>query len=155
MHNCFFVVKSNGWKYNGPDSLKSQRLGIIQGYGYPSIQSYIEKNVGSNVVQAIAGENALLRNIKKLMSGRITTVLEDEAVFKYAVSQIHMADRFIIAGDDETEPEANNVYIAFTPEENNPRSAEYAKALSDGMTRLRANGKLAEILSKYGLNDWR
>ena len=41
------------------------------------------------------------------------------------------------------------LYIAFSP--NNPKSGEYAKALSEGMTRLRKSGKTEAIMQQYGL----
>ena len=62
--------------------------------------------------------------------GRITTVLEDEAVFKYVTSQIGNLNDFIIAGDDGTSLKANDLFIAFTPVENNPKTKGYAEIIS-------------------------
>jgi ABC-type amino acid transport substrate-binding protein len=34
------------------------------------------------------------------------------------------------------------------------RSPEYAAALDRGVEVMRKNGRLAEILKKYGIDDW-
>ncbi len=152
MNNCFFIMKNNPWRYKGPDSLKGQMLGLVQGYGYPAIQSFIDKN--SDAVDAIGGDNVLARNIQKLLAGRISVILEDKAVFQYTTSGMGLADKFISAGCDGTSDEKNNLYIAFTPQKNNPKSETYAKILSEGMNTIRENKMIDNILQKYGLTDW-
>lgn len=153
VHDKFFVVKDSTWNYSGTQSLTDQKLGIVQGYGYPLIQSYINAHEGTDGVQAMAGDNAVARNIQKLIAGRLTVVLEDEAVFKYTVRQMGLEKKFRVAGDGSSG--VNNLYIAFTPAEKNYKSLGYAAALSAGMIKIRNNGKLAAILKKYGVADWR
>jgi polar amino acid transport system substrate-binding protein len=50
------------------------------------------------------------------------------------------------------EGDPNPLYIAFSPSD--PRSPAYAALLSEGVVRLRASGRLAAILARYGLADW-
>jgi polar amino acid transport system substrate-binding protein len=157
MNNCFFTLKDSSWSFDGTDSLKKVKLGIIQGYNYGSeIQSYVDKNINNQwMIQNIAGEKALERNIKKLIKKRVTAVLEDKSVFRYTANQLGVFDQLRFAGNDGTAPESNNLYIAFTPLTVNQKSKNYAEILLRGMEQLRSTGKLRNILAKYGLSDWR
>ncbi len=157
MSNVFFTLKESKWKYSGTESLKKVKLGIIQGYNYgPEIQSYIDNTINNQLmVQDIAGENALERNIKKLVKQRITAVLEDRSVFLYTARQLGVLDQLRFAGNDNTTSESNNLYIAFTPANVSNKSRIYAGILSEGMEQLRSTGELSEILAKYRLLDWR
>jgi len=47
---------------------------------------------------------------------------------------------------------AEEVYIAFSPAISS--SKKYAAILDEGIKRLRKEGRLAEILGKYNLEDW-
>lgn len=157
MSNCFFTLKDSSWNFDGANSLKKVKLGIIQGYHYgPEIQSYVDKNINNQgMIQNIAGENALERNIKKLIKKRVTTVLEDKSVFRYTANQLGVFDQLRFAGNDGTSPTFNDLYIAFTPSAVNNHSKGYAKILANGMEQLRSKGNLSIILAKYGLKDWR
>ena len=44
------------------------------------------------------------------------------------------------------------VYVAFTP---NPNGKRHAALFDAGMKKLRQNGKLTQILARYGQTDWR
>jgi polar amino acid transport system substrate-binding protein len=157
MNNCFFTLNDSNWKYEGLESLKTVKLGIIQGYHYgPEIQFYIDNTISNQVmIQDIAGENALERNIKKLNKYRITAVLADRSVFLFTANHLGILDKLRFAGNDGTSPEFNNLYIAFTPNSVSNKSNHYAALLSAGMNQLRSSGELSKILKKYQLLDWR
>lgn len=148
--HVFFVKRGRGWRYKGLESLDQIILGAILNYSYGQLyDSYIVHHKGNpNRIQLTSGEHGLSQNINKLMLGRIDAVVEDRAVFRYTSLEMGVIDNFVEVGTVYYE----DVHIAFSPKNDNAK--EYAKLLSDGIKRLRASGKLASILSKYGLEDW-
>lgn len=151
---AFYVTKGNSWRYTGVGSLKKVKLGLIQDYDYGAeVNRYIENNKDESLVQFATGDDALERNINKAKLGRIDVILEDEFVFLLKALEMGKADFFVNAGYDTGPVEENMVYVAFSP--SNPKSKEYAKILSDGMAEIRETGTLKNILSKYGLKDWK
>ncbi|MBF0450381.1 MAG: transporter substrate-binding domain-containing protein [Candidatus Magnetomorum sp.] len=151
--NRFWVKKGDPWRYKGIDSLKDRWLGIIQDYDYgKKLSPYIDEKKGSLAVQVRAGDDALDILINKLEHGRINVLNEDKNVFMYKVKEMGKSKLFDDAGDDMTSIESSYVNIAFSPFF--AASKSYAKILSDGVIRYRKNGKLNEILLRYGLTDW-
>ena len=146
----FYTHSSSDWQYSGHSSLSNLTLGVIQDYSYGEFYyKYIEPNISnSSKVQVIRGLHGLERNIKKLAAGRIDALIEDKAVINH--QEIHTKLKLSIreAGIADIE----DLYIAFSP--NHPKSLHYAKLLTDGMTSIRNNGVLEQILSKYKLSDW-
>jgi polar amino acid transport system substrate-binding protein len=152
--NTFFVNKGSSWTYTGIESLKSVKLGLILDYDYSEeISEYVKNQADSKLVQFIGGNAPLSQNIKKLKAGRIDVTLEASTVFNFTANEMGESGSFKVGGVLEDTPESSLIYMAFSPA--NPNSAKYAKILSDGMTELRTSGRLAEILKKYGLKDWK
>ena len=148
--HTFYVKKGNTWRYSGFDSLEKVRLGAIINYSYGSLYNdYIKPNKKSTRVQLIGGKNALARNIKKLLNGRIDVLIEDKKVFQYHLYKTNTPDQFTDAGTAYIE----KVYIAFSPKLE--KSKLYAEILSKAMRELRETGELEKILKKYGIKDWR
>ncbi len=81
---------------------------------------------------------------------RIDAIVEADPVFWYTAKLLNKSDQFKVAGR-ASEPMKS--FIAFSPalEE----SKAYAEILTRGIEKLRKNGELSRILSKYGLTDWR
>lgn len=147
--HTFYIKKGRSWKYEGLDSLKTIDLGVIIHYSYGNLyEDYIVPNKGSKSIQVIGGENALGRNIKKLLNSRIDALIEDKTVFQYHLLKTNTPDNFSDAGVACKE----KVYIAFSPKFKN--SKVYARILSNAMQELRTTGKLLDILKKYGVKDW-
>ncbi len=152
--NTFFVSNNSSWTYSGIESLKSVKLGLILDYDYSEeISNYISSNPDSKNIQFLGGNAPLSQNIKKLKAGRIDVVLEAGSVFNYTAKEMGEGGSFKVGGVLDDTPESSLIYMAFSPA--NPNSAKYAKILSDGMAEMRASGRLAEILKKYGLTDWK
>lgn len=89
-------------------------------------------------------------NQHKLLAGRIDVLVDSEATVRFTASQLHVLDAIALAGTDDV---ISPCYIAFSPA--NPKPHEYARIMSSGILRLRANGRLAEILAGYGLKGWK
>ena len=68
-------------------------------------------------------------------------------------SDIERVSLGVIAGYDYRQWLLDYIYIAFSPKRAD--SQRYARMLSEGVVQLRRTGRLAVILSKYGLKDWK
>jgi polar amino acid transport system substrate-binding protein len=121
-------------------------LGITKDYTYGDpFDGYVKANPAK--LQVASGDGTLEKNAKMLELGRIGAFIDDTNVVGLAVQEGRIAN-FRQAGCLE----ATETYIAFSPA--NPKAKEYAKALADGVATLRQNGKLKEIIGKYGVSDW-
>jgi polar amino acid transport system substrate-binding protein len=154
----FFVKKGTTWRFTDVGSLESIRIGVQDDYEYGGkIDEYIEKNRETIHVQVVKSDDPVALNIKKLIKGNIDACPEDKLVFLYKAKSMGVLDQVEEAGiipvDDREDFEATRIYLAFSPV--NPKSAEYAKILSDGIREMRASGELQKILDKYGLKDWK
>lgn len=149
--NGFFVKKGSSWTYGGIDSIKQIRLGIIDGYGYYSeLDSYIEEDKKGAKLFSATGDDALPKLIKMLKAGRLDVVIENINVMTHELNAEKLSGEIVQAGDPN---QAAPLYMAFSPAKES--SKEYAKVLDDGIVELRNSGKLQEILTKYGLKDWK
>lgn len=149
--NTFVVKKGSAWKYAGPASLEKIKLGGIQGYSYSGeVGDYVTANVKNAArVDMVGGDNALEMNLKKLVAGRIDATVDAKPVLAYKLMKLNMADKVEFAGSVD----ASSIYIAFSPA--NPKSKEYAAILDKGIAEMRASGRLKQILTSYGVTDWK
>lgn len=147
--NQFYTQPNNvAWTYQGADSLINQRVGVIKGYSYGrEIDDFIAQHPEN--IHYAHGNSPLRMNIKMLLAGRLDAIIEDRNVLAYVANNMKLSKQFREAGQ-AGEPEA--LYMGFSPR--NQHSQDYAQLFDQGMQRLRANGELNEILSKYGLSDW-
>ncbi len=149
-NSTFFSHKDSNWHYNGIDSLKQAKMiGIIKGYDYvdPTVMDYINQNPAN--VLAITGEKPLERLLEMLINGRLTAVIEDKIVLKYKAKQMGKTDQIKVSGNTIV---VIDVYSSFSPK--NPKSAEYAKILSEETLKMREDGRLNTLLERYGIQDW-
>ena len=149
---CFFVAKDSAWRFTGFDSLKTQTLGIILGYGFGDqrLADYVEANrADPSRIRVIGGDAAVETNIDLLVKGRVTAIVDNGDVIRYDIQHSGLGAKIAEAGclDSRT-----RLYIGFSPA--NANSATYAAALDVGVKRLRATGALKRILARYGLKDW-
>lgn len=149
--HSFFVLKDNPWRFQGIDSLKTVRLGVIRDYSYGTLNEdyilYHKKD--RSLIQTATGSRPLELNIEKLKDHRIDVLVEDENVFRYTTEKMKMGGLFVHAGTASSE----DLYIAFSP--SCAKAKEYAEILSLGVKEMRRSGELTQILSMYGLEDWR
>lgn len=143
----FYILKGVNWRFQGIESLKRKRLGVIDGYGYGKVVSdYITSNRKTfGAIHEATGNNALRENIEKLQRNQIDVIVETRPVMEYNLSRLHLADKIVWAGSVKQAP----VYLAFSPAR--PQSVGFAKLYDDGMKRLRATGQLSGFYSPYGL----
>ncbi len=151
--NAFFGFSDNPWRYSGIASLEGVRVGVLEGYSYgDELDAYIEqhKDDASRIVVVPVVGRAIVKLIANLVSRRIDVFLEDSNVAAYGIAQSKMEEGRIVALGEASE--AEEVHIACTPAD--PRGRRYADMFDAGLTQLRASGELAQILAKYGLQDW-
>ncbi len=148
--NRFFVKKGNTWRYQDMASLEKISVGAIIGYSYTDfMDAYIDKYKDDIArVQLISGDKALDINIKKLLLGRVGTVIENVDVMALHLKQINKVDEVEPAG--EILRDHHELYVAFSPK--NPNAQRYATILSDETKAMHASGELKQIMSKYGLD---
>lgn len=144
-NNDFFVKKGSTWKFNGIESLKTISLGTIRDYSYgEEIDQYIAENQKDTTkIQMRAGDEALSKNIRKLIAGRIDVTIEDAAVMNYQLKQSGLSSQVVQAGTFG----GDDVHVAFSPA--NPKAAQYAEAVSVGLKELEKSGELEKIMAKY------
>lgn len=146
----FYVKPTDSWRYQNQDSLKGRHIGLIGGYAYDEdFTKYVEGHKGEIDIQTVNADNALEQNVKKLLAGRIDTLVESPPVLTAKLAEMKLDGKLIEAGA-MTEPKP--MYIACSPAK--PSSKTYVKLLDEGITKLRASGELAKILARYGLKDW-
>jgi polar amino acid transport system substrate-binding protein len=151
--NVFFVKKGTAWKYNGIESLKKIKLGVVQDYSYSEqINKYIAENKGKASIYVAKGTTPIQENIDKLMKGEINAFIEDPSVYGNYCGTKNLIDVVGAVQTAGSEGPAEKNYIAFSPA--NPKSKEYASILSKGLEKMRATGELKQILGKYYMKDW-
>ena len=147
----FAFKKGLGFHYNGPSSLDPYRIAVIADYNYDSgeIDAYIKNHATSEGrIQFNTGDDAAIANIRKLVAGRVDVAVDSVAVMSYIVNQLGLSDSIDIV--DLGRP--NDIFIAFSPKDN--RSEDLAALLVKGGEDFYKSGKLAAILSRYGVSDW-
>ena len=145
---CFYTAQSSSWKYENIDSLTGMKLGVIGGYHYSKqLDTYIEKNLNTEKVQATHSKNPLKSNVLMLKNQRISALIEDPAVMQYYIWQNKEAG----LREAGCVSEKVKLYIPFSPE--NSKSEIYAKILSDGIRELIKTGEMKRIYESYGV-EW-
>lgn len=153
--DAFYTNTKSSWKFSEINSLKEGSLGIIEGYSYgKQIDDYVRENRSDyDLIQTIAGDNALETNINRLISGELSIVIDDMNVFNYNLNKMGLKDEVRFAGVViENDSKSNYLYIAFSPD--NENSKKYADILTKGMKKIISNGEIKNILRKYNFVDW-
>ncbi|KUP94282.1 substrate-binding periplasmic protein [Tritonibacter horizontis] len=129
---------------------EGRTVGAIRGYEYGgAITEYIEAHEGdTSVVQLVGGDAPLESNLKKLAAGRVDMVPDDAAVLRYTIANLGLSDEFVLISVDEPSP----LYAAFSP--NVDMSGDLAAHVEAAVADMRADGRLASIMERYGLSDW-
>lgn len=149
---AFYVLGDDPWTFHDEDSLANRSIAVIESYDYREwLDKYILENRDNpEKVQIISGEQPLAQNLQKLLSHRIDIVVGNDASIRFTAKKMKILDKIKSGGFDQNYA---NLYIGFSPAD--PKSPEYAKILSTGISSMRETGRLDEILSGYGLNDWK
>jgi polar amino acid transport system substrate-binding protein len=145
---CFFVNAGDPLKYTGvADLAKLQSVGTIQDYVYPDEFMNWQKSNGAKV-KAVAGDNALDLNIKKLAGKRIQAFIENETVVNYLRKSVPELKDVVVAGCMAS----TDLFVGFSAK--NPKSADIVKAINAKTADMKKSGELKKLLDNYGAKSW-
>jgi polar amino acid transport system substrate-binding protein len=147
---CFYTRPDDPFIYNPGVSLRKRRLGLTFGYLYgDAIDSYVAAHRDdSSLIQLATGRKPLLQNLEKLKARRVDTIVENFLVMEFSGSKYQMSG-LRRAGCDNPSP----LHIAFSPLR--PDAGRLADLMNQGVRSLRASGRMRDILSSYGVKDWK
>lgn len=144
----FYVTADSTLRFNGLESLKAARIGIIHDYGYANaLQTFLaahRKTPGA--VQEVGGDDALEQNIRKLLAHRIDVAVESRAVMDYTLKRKGLKDKIKRIGGIPQ----GYVYLAFSPAI--PQSKARARAYDASIERMKAEGAFTPLYDAYGLS---
>ncbi len=145
----YAVRKGDNFRFTGEQSLNGRVLGVIRNYSFGgAVGAYLAAHGSDSTrVEFVSGDGALAKNLAKLLTGRVDVVLDDDNVLHNAVADLGLEDRVSLQQGSEVTP----VFIAFSPVK--PRSRAFARMLDSGIARLRASGRLADIMAEYHVPD--
>jgi polar amino acid transport system substrate-binding protein len=145
-----YAVRTNDpFQFLDAHSLDGKVLGTVRNYNFSGlIGEYIAAHRNdSRRIEFVSGDDALAQNLAKLAAGRLDVVVDDDNVLRNGIALRGLQDRLKVVRGLNADP----VFIAFSP------ATADAKALADtldaGILRLRASGRLAEILDAYHVRE--
>lgn len=141
------VRKGEGFVFEGPASLEGRVLGAILGYEFGgAIGAYLAMHGRDpRRVQWVSGVDGALQNLRKLLAGRIDGAYDDRWVIDHYARRLGQRDRIELVDLGMRQ----ELGIGFSPVRGESR--DLARAFADGLRRLRANGELDRLLTRYGL----
>jgi polar amino acid transport system substrate-binding protein len=147
---AFLTKTGDDFMYVDTSSLAGRRMGVILGYSYDAdVDAYIKMHKDdTSRIDFATGDDALERNITKLIAGRIDLIVDDASVLEYKINALKISDKVEVHRVPATVP----VHIGFSPA--NAKSKDYAELFDKGMKELRDSGDYGAIMKKYGLSDW-
>lgn len=101
--------------------------------------------VRSGEIQLLSGNDALARNLRKLLAGRIDVMVEEHSALLYQLQQLGLQDQVVLL----PHAQSSSLHIGFSPR--HPRSALYVRQMEQGLAELRRSGRYRAILARYGL----
>lgn len=145
---CVFVPKGSGLRYQKATDLRRfERVGIVEGYGYPD--EFIRwKDANPTKVRPLAGNNTLEMQAKKLASGRIDAFIENSNVVRFAersVAELGLAMNAGCMSDD-------TLYFGYSAK--HPRARDIKAQVDREVATMRRNGELQRLLAKYQVAPW-
>jgi polar amino acid transport system substrate-binding protein len=143
------VLAGNPWTYTGVASLDAVKVGFPRGYAFAEeLDKYLAANAKKNVME-VGGDEPLVQARALMERKRIDAFIEGQLVFFWGLSAEQKA-LYRVAGQAVA---VKDIHVGFAPKGAN--SKRWADLLSKGIADLRAKGTLKEILTKYGISDWK
>lgn len=151
---CFYTHIKNDWRFDSIESLPAVTVSIIDSYGYDNgeFDHYVAQNKakGSAAIDIRVGETAGIANVHMLIAERIKVLVEHELVMAYLMDQVsgNAWNHVRSAGCLKNSLPLN---IGFGVK--NPSSSKWVEIVNQGITQLKASGRLDEIKTRYGLDS--
>lgn len=141
--NCFFTKNTSSWSFKSESDLKEKHIGVIKGYSYSEIDKFLE-SLPPKWLDRATGQEPLLKNLKKLLVGRLDVVLEEGRVMNNLAKREGKEKEIRNAGCLK---EVNKTFVALSPKL--PHAKEVAKIISEGTLKAQKNGTIKRIEAKY------
>jgi len=147
----FYTLPESRWTYRGLDSLREVRLGVSQGYSYtPELDRYIQQQAQSERVLFSKGERSLEHLFTALNEGQIDVFIQNLQTHEaFSKSRSPGHDPLRTAG---VPPGDHPLFVAFNPAE--AKRDDLATRFDRRIRKLRRDGALKMLLTRYGLIDW-
>lgn len=148
---CFYTRGVSTWRYQGLASLAQQQLGVIADYGYddgPMDAYLVREQRNHKLVEFNHGEDAGMKNIRKLLYGRYDVVLEHETVMHRLLMQLGEKNFVRQSGCLEHYLPLVVGFSARLPE-----ARELVRKLDAGVLQMKATGEYARLLQRYEISD--
>ena len=124
---------------------------MIQNYNYDNgdLFAYIRKNrANRQLIDEARGDFGGISNIRKLAAGRVTVIVEDEAVMPILLAGADAPSQIRLAGClAYYEP------LTLGLNRDDPRSIRFTETLNAAIEKLEATGSLAELRRRYKLSN--
>ena len=150
--DCVYVHANNPLKYNNrADDLNSLKsVGTVTDFQYyEQFGEWLQRPENKSKNIPARGETASQTNLIHLASGRLDGVFETSAVMDYLIMQQKAESKVRVAGCQKQQ----SVFNLFSPARSD--AAQLAAELDEGISVLEKNGRIAKILSRYGVHDWK
>lgn len=127
--------------------LTGLRLGATRDYDYTTevLEHIAARSPEPGEIQLLSGNDALARNLRKLLAGRIDVMVEGHSALLYQLQQLGLQDQVVLL----PHAQSSSLHIGFSPR--HPRSALYVRQMEQGLAELRRSGRYRAILARYGL----
>lgn len=152
---CFFAARGSSWHFQQMADLHEQRLGVIQDYGSYDAGGVLDRYIASSPpaqgkVLRATGAQALQKNFRMLLAGRLDVVVENCTVGTYRLQKLGLMEKIQLAG--RLDSFNGTVNIGLNP--NAPDAQKWLTLINQGLNERRRNGELERLLQTYGLHDW-
>lgn len=148
---AYFVHKDSKWMYKGPESLKDQVIGIVQGYTYPEpLSTHLQDPRNQRKQIVLASDQGNQRQIRMLATRRVTVVPSERLVFWYIARQMGLETEFKDAGVLDM-PDDLVLFHYGIVHKNKPQAKNIQLWLDEGLDAMKGSDKLKAILKKYNL----
>jgi polar amino acid transport system substrate-binding protein len=140
----YAVRKGDLFHYSGPRDFDGRVIATVSDYGFGGeTGAYLAAHLGDKTIELAFGNNAIEKNLAKLLAGRVDLVVDDSNVLRNKIDALGMQDKLTVSEGPFSSP----LFIAFSPA--SPDREQLARILDNGIARLRASGALAAILARY------
>lgn len=144
---ALYMLAGRTLDYRGPASLSDYHVGVIGGYSYGAeFDAWVDGNRDNPKVAVMQGSEALEKNIRKLLSGRLDVVVESPLVMQTMLEAMNLSGQIHrVASVSEAMP----IFVACGPGRG---AREWLRVYDQGIRELRESGKLAGIYRRYGID---
>ena len=143
-----FSLRDKTFPYLGPQSLENKRVGGTKGYHYgdPEMVYFEANKLHPTKASLLVGDDTLLRNIKKLESGRLDVLFENVDVLNYTLKDTGQKIDIVNISD------TNVNLCSFGISPRIPDGPVLQRIISERFQDIKASGRLNAIRARYHLN---